>query len=792
MDVKKIRIDKTGKIEELLQSYPALCLSAMPGSGRKTAVYMLLLKHPEVEPVYCSLEEVENGSALEGKKQGIPRWYLAARPGKSEPPSSSRGLKLFIRQMQPEDRLLLTADGLLPTVFLDLVWSGLAEQVLPETFWFTEAETYQYLKKCRSSLNYLEVYHITRGWPGCTAILARMQKQLRDVWNVKELCRRYEVRQYVQEQILSVLSREEQTMLRERAFFPRVNEELERLLWGKTGRMTEEALLSRGIMLYVPEKHCWYVHPLFRETVEHQASPEQKYMAIEWYEKKGYIKEALECCQNLNNRDIYREFLIRNYDRISFLQYTGIVREREDLHTPELFYLKWMELLLDGKYRDLEELRKTAAAMWKRSAENDQVREEWLQVLFNIAYADPEISAGKWMDFLEKRTRPGEQIRLYYVLGESVSYLGGIKDLSELFACERKERETYRKLWREKLAPENQMPYSLAELEYAFQTDGAGSGSRSRIQWDLMEESDGEDPWPERLGKMYLAYLLADDKEQAEMARKSIREHERTLEKEETDVCRWNTRALYYLAEAKWGEKEDLMKWIRETGGEIEHLSGKTRIHSAAEAKINLYLGNYGKAEAILQILIPYFEKNHSWRWLAESLFQLAVVEWETGRRRQALKTLAESLAVSSPYRFVRIYTGYGRGGAELLEEYRSWMEKEEKEGGRRKKKYKYGSVLRMPFADWLDYIVRKAGRQKKQYLDLQEEQQNIYRVEKLTMTEQMVLQYLEQGCSNAEISRRMNIKLPTVKSHIYNIYKKMEVTTRIQAVQKGKEYGIL
>ena len=75
--------------------------------------------------------------------------------------------------------------------------------------------------------------------------------------------------------------------------------------------------------------------------------------------------------------------------------------------------------------------------------------------------------------------------------------------------------------------------------------------------------------------------------------------------------------------------------------------------------------------------------------------------------------------------------------------------------------------VLKMPVPDWIDYIIRKAGRQKKYYLDLQEEQQNIYRVEKLTVTEQMVMQYLEKGYTNAEISQIMNIKLPTVKSHI-------------------------
>lgn len=792
MDVRKIRIDKTEKLEELLLSYPAICLCAMPGSGRRTAVHMLLQKHPEVRPVPCLLQDVGHGKIPEDREKGKANWYLAARQDGERYPETSDGLKKFIRQMEPEDRLFLLADGVLPSAFLDLVWCGMMEQVLPETFWFTEAETYQYLKKCGSALNYRKVYSAARGWPGCTAVLVRMQSQLRERWTVEELCRRYEVRKYVQEQILSTLPETEYDLLRERAYFPRLNEELEQYLWGDEGKLTQEKLLSRGVMLYVPEKRCWYVHPLFRMTVEFRTSEEVKKKAIDWYEEKGYINEVLECCRNLNNREVYREVLIRNYDKIPFLPYSAVIREEEELYTPELFYLRWMELQLDEKYADLAKLRKIAARMWKQVEEDDGLRKKWLEILFNTAYADPEISAGKWMDMLEKRTRPQETIRLYFMLGESVSYLCGVKDLSELFACGRKEREAYRKLWQEKLAQENQVPFRLAETEYEFQTDGAIGGSGKRVQWDVLKESGEDEAWPVRLGRMYLAYLLADEKGQGELVQASIHYYAESLQKEEVEVCRWNTRALYYLAEAKWGEKEDLMKWIRETGGDIENLSGKTRIHSAAESKIHLYLGNYSRAESILNILIPYFEKNHSWKWLAESLFQKAFIERATGRTGQALKTVAESLAVANPYRYVRMYTGYGQGGVELLEEYRSWLAREEKGAPYRKRKYKYGSVLRMPFSEWLDYIVRKAGRKKKQYLDLQKEQQNIYRVEKLTVTEQMVLQYMERGCGNAEISKKMNIKLSTVKTHVYNIFKKLGVTTRIQAVQKGKEYGIL
>lgn len=794
MDTRKVWIDKTDKIERVLQSYPAVCLNAMPGSGRRTAIRMLLQKHTEVTAVVCTLEDIKERIATGrlNETEGSNYWYLLARPEDGKYPESSDSLKWFVHKLRPQDRLFVLADGVLPPVFLELIWSGLMEQVMPETFWFTEAETYRYLKQCHSSLNYRKVYGMARGWPGCTAILVRMQKQLKETWTAEELCRRYEVRKYAQEQILRELPEEEMNLLRQRAFFPRLEKELEEILWGEEGRLIQEKLLSRGVMIYVPEKGYWSVHPLFRMMVEFQTPVDQKLKALEWYEKKGYMKEVLDCCRNLNNKKLYQEVLVRNFDRLPFLQYSTQISAMPELYTPQLFYLRWMELLLGERFEELKELRKIAADMWERSMQGERTREEWMEVLMNTAYADPEISAGKWMSMLDRGVRPGEEIRLYFMLGESVSYLGGIKDLSELFACSKKERAAYRELWREKVAQENQTPWHLAEIEYEFQTDGAGEGTGSKLRLDVLEEGTEDEPWMVRLGRMYLGYLLADEKDQWDLVQASVRKYQRSLEKEEIEVCRWNTRALYYLAEAKWGEKEDLMRWIRETGGDIENLSGKTRIHSAAESKIHLYLGNYSRAESILKILIPYFEKNHSWKWLAESLFQRAVIEKATGRPGQALKTVAESLAVAGPYRYVRIYTGYGTTGAELLEEYRTFLEQEESGGTPKKRKYKYGSVLRMPFADWVDYIARKAGRKKKQYLDLQEEQQNIYRVEKLTVTEQMVLQYMEQGCSNAQISERMNIKLPTVKTHIYNFFKKMGVTTRIQAVQKGKEYGLL
>ena len=129
-------------------------------------------------------------------------------------------------------------------------------------------------------------------------------------------------------------------------------------------------------------------------------------------------------------------------------------------------------------------------------------------------------------------------------------------------------------------------------------------------------------------------------------------------------------------------------------------------------------------------------------------------------------------------------YTEYGMNGREVLEAYIDWMQHNFPEGWHRKKKYNYGNVLHMPEADYLETILRKTKKEVRKMQKNPEYQKE----EHLTMTETVILQYLAQGLTNDQICKEMNLKLPTVKGHIYNIYKKMNVKNRVQAVKKWNE----
>lgn len=61
-----------------------------------------------------------------------------------------------------------------------------------------------------------------------------------------------------------------------------------------------------------------------------------------------------------------------------------------------------------------------------------------------------------------------------------------------------------------------------------------------------------------------------------------------------------------------------------------------------------------------------------------------------------------------------------------------------------------------------------------------------------LTATEQTVLRLMAQGFRNDEIADRTGKKTGTVKFHSNNIFRKLQVQNRQQAVNRGREINLL
>src|SRR6185436_5789317 len=64
--------------------------------------------------------------------------------------------------------------------------------------------------------------------------------------------------------------------------------------------------------------------------------------------------------------------------------------------------------------------------------------------------------------------------------------------------------------------------------------------------------------------------------------------------------------------------------------------------------------------------------------------------------------------------------------------------------------------------------------------------------IEPITAREVEVLELLGVGLSNKEIADELYVSLSTVKRHITNLYGKFGVSTRTEALQRARHYGLL
>jgi ATP/maltotriose-dependent transcriptional regulator MalT len=61
-----------------------------------------------------------------------------------------------------------------------------------------------------------------------------------------------------------------------------------------------------------------------------------------------------------------------------------------------------------------------------------------------------------------------------------------------------------------------------------------------------------------------------------------------------------------------------------------------------------------------------------------------------------------------------------------------------------------------------------------------------------ITQREHEILGLIAQGLSNKEIGERLFVSENTVKTHSSRLFEKMSVNRRGQAIQKGKDFGLI
>jgi LuxR family maltose regulon positive regulatory protein len=197
--------------------------------------------------------------------------------------------------------------------------------------------------------------------------------------------------------------------------------------------------------------------------------------------------------------------------------------------------------------------------------------------------------------------------------------------------------------------------------------------------------------------------------------------------------------------------------------GEIERI---TLIH------LRLAQGRAGEALAVLEPLVHAAQRHGRLKRVVELLALQAAAYQVQGDTERALAVLERTLQLAEPEGYVRVFVEAGEPMAHLLYEAAS-----------RGVAANYVGRLLAAFPPVPEAPAVGPAAAPPHQAEL---------VEPLSPRELEVLGLLAQGLSNREIAERLVISLSTVKGHTSNIYGKLAVGSRTQAVARARALGIL
>jgi LuxR family maltose regulon positive regulatory protein len=195
-------------------------------------------------------------------------------------------------------------------------------------------------------------------------------------------------------------------------------------------------------------------------------------------------------------------------------------------------------------------------------------------------------------------------------------------------------------------------------------------------------------------------------------------------------------------------------------------------------ARIMIAQHKFAQASKLLDQIEVVAESTGQQGRLAEINMLQALTLHAQGKTEQALKSFIQALTLAEPGDYIRLFVDEGTAIAELLRliKSRSLAPNEA-----------YLDKLLTAFSISSPLTVAQAPKSKMGLAQVEN-----FIIEPLSERELEVLQLIAAGLSNREIAQKLVITVGTAKTHANNIYRKLDVRSRTQAVARATELGLV
>ncbi len=217
------------------------------------------------------------------------------------------------------------------------------------------------------------------------------------------------------------------------------------------------------------------------------------------------------------------------------------------------------------------------------------------------------------------------------------------------------------------------------------------------------------------------------------------------------------------------GELEEVEIWSRDSALSIDdEIRFDQRIDYQNFARLLAAKGNYEHALQIIKKLVILAENAGAKFYTIKLYVLLAKILQQMNQPEDAIQALEKALAIASPEGYVRSFLDEGELIAQLV----------------------YQAAQEGIYPEYCQRLLDEFSKEVSVPRDSQGRPGDL--VEPLTERELEVLGLIAQGSTNQEIARDLYLSLYTVKSHARNIFSKLGVKNRTEAVAKARLFGLL
>ncbi|NQX61770.1 LuxR C-terminal-related transcriptional regulator [Paenibacillus qinlingensis] len=633
------------------------------------------------------------------------------------------------------------------------------------------------------------LFQQTEGWVSGLQLAAITLKRSR---NIADTIRQFNGRQrqisdYLLEEVFGDLPESLQGFLLATSVLSRMNGELCAAVTGQADSQGQLERLEQLNLFLIPldEQRDWFrYHHLLAEFLQQLSTKEHPelwkkshHRAAIWHEAEGLYEEAVEHYTQAQQSEDAVQLIERIMPDLLLLKGNMLLRwiaslpESSYAHKPtfELFYIS--KLLMDGEWS--RGLHKTEQAETRFQAMKAFIPEpEWNQLIGNLYYLGG----------------------IFSYLQQNLPLTSRYFELSELYLPEGSSFQ---------MVSSKRYQGHEGFMDLLSLTDNLHEVEQFLLKWIKAWEKKRSYP---HIGYLYLSYTLLlyewNRLEEAEsylgqaMSREDLR----------TNVWIWIQLGLVssWLQQAQ-GRGSQAVEWLGQLGLSVDSPDQQViwkRIN-AEQARLLLHQGQlreaYERLEKsemspsdevsdrhfeeylVLAKVLAANDRTEDAQQLLEQLERLAdkenrlrgriklkivqsMVLWQSNRPKEAIAPLQSALQLSEPAGYIRSFLDEGPLMIEMLADLLNDRQE---------------AAMPPSHLTYIRLLLEAAGNgQSNKYLS----------DEALTEKEEQVLVLLTEGLIYKEIAAQLNITLDTAKFHVKNVYRKLGVHNRAQAIQRGKQ----